>query len=38
MEVPEVLQNGNHGEIAKWRSEQSQKKTKKNRPDLLDHK
>ena len=35
MKVPEVLQNGNHGEIAKWRKEQSLKKTKKNRPDLL---
>jgi tRNA (guanine37-N1)-methyltransferase len=38
MEVPEVLQNGNHAEIAKWRREQSVKKTKKNRPDLLENK
>jgi tRNA (guanine37-N1)-methyltransferase len=33
--VPEVLQNGHHAEIAKWRSEQAKIKTKKNRPDLL---
>lgn len=35
MEVPGILQNGNHGEIAKWRKEQSLEKTKKIRPDLL---
>jgi tRNA (guanine37-N1)-methyltransferase len=34
--VPEVLLGGNHGEIAKWRKEQSQKRTRENRPDLLD--
>ncbi len=33
-EVPEVLLSGNHGEILKWRREQSQIKTVKNRPDL----
>lgn len=33
--VPEVLKSGNHAEIAKWRREQSVKKTKQNRPDLL---
>jgi len=33
--VPEVLLSGNHAEIAKWRREQSLKRTKKNRPDLL---
>ncbi len=33
--VPEVLQNGNHAEIAKWRREQAEIKTKQNRPDLL---
>jgi tRNA (guanine37-N1)-methyltransferase len=38
MKVPEILQNGHHGEIAKWRKEQSLKKTKKNRPDLLENK
>ena len=34
--VPEVLLGGNHGEIAKWRKEQSRKRTHENRPDLLD--
>jgi len=33
--VPEVLLGGNHGEIAKWRKEQSRKRTRENRPDLL---
>ena len=35
MEVPEVLTNGNHREIAKWKKEQSLKITKERRPDLL---
>ena len=34
-EVPPVLMSGNHGDIAKWRREQSEKKTKRNRPDLM---
>jgi tRNA (guanine37-N1)-methyltransferase len=34
--VPEVLVNGNHLEIRKWRREQALKKTLKNRPDLLE--
>ncbi len=34
--VPEVLLCGNHGEIAKWRKEQSKKRTRENRPDLLE--
>lgn len=34
-EVPEVLRNGNHAEIDKWRVEQSRLKTERNRPDLL---
>ena len=34
--VPEVLRSGNHIEIAKWRKEQSIKRTQENRPDLLD--
>ncbi len=34
--VPEVLQNGNHAAIEKWRREQSEAKTAKYRPDLLD--
>src|SRR5215468_12394050 len=33
--VPEVLLSGNHAEIAKWRREQSIKRTRENRPDLL---
>ena len=33
--VPAVLLSGNHGEIAKWRKEQSKKRTRENRPDLL---
>ena len=33
--VPEILLNGNHKEIAKWRKEMSLKKTKEKRPDLL---
>jgi tRNA (guanine37-N1)-methyltransferase len=33
--VPDVLLSGNHAKIAKWRSEQSKKRTRENRPDLL---
>ena len=33
--VPSVLLSGNHGEIVKWRKEQSLKKTRQMRPDLL---
>ena len=33
--VPEVLQKGNHGEIARWRTEAARRKTMRNRPDLL---
>jgi len=33
-QVPEVLLSGNHKEIAKWRREQAEIKTKKVRPDL----
>jgi tRNA (guanine37-N1)-methyltransferase len=33
--VPDVLLSGNHGEIAKWRKEQAEKRTRENRPDLL---
>src|SRR2546421_483896 len=36
MRVPDVLLNGNHAEIARWRAEQALKKTERNRPDLLD--
>jgi tRNA (guanine37-N1)-methyltransferase len=34
--APEVLLSGNHGEIAKWRREQSMKRTAERRPDLLE--
>jgi len=33
--VPEVLINGNHQQIRRWRREQALKKTLHNRPDLL---
>ena len=36
MPVPEVLLNGNHEEIRRWRREQALRKTLQNRPDLLD--
>lgn len=35
MKVPEVLLNGNHAQIEKWRLEKQIEKTKKNRPDLF---
>lgn len=34
-EVPEVLRNGNHAEIARWRYEDSLRRTIKRRPDLI---
>ena len=34
--VPEVLLNGNHAEINKWRRQQSLKKTLEMRPELLE--
>ena len=33
--VPDVLVSGNHAEIAAWRKEQAIKRTRENRPDLL---
>ena len=36
MPVPEVLLNGDHQEIRRWRREQALKKTLRNRPDLLE--
>ncbi len=33
--VPEVLLSGNHGEVAKWRREQSVRRTAERRPELL---
>ena len=35
MRVPEILLKGHHAEIARWRREAAQEKTKRNRPDLL---
>ena len=35
MAVPEVLLNGNHAEIEKWRKEKALEKTRANREDLL---
>ncbi len=34
--VPEVLLSGHHGNVAKWRREQSLLRTAKKRPDLLE--
>ena len=36
MKVPEVLLGGNHNKIMVWRKAEAVKKTKQNRPDLLD--
>ena len=33
--IPDILLSGNHAEIAAWRKEQGLKRTKENRPDLL---
>jgi tRNA (guanine37-N1)-methyltransferase len=35
MKVPDVLQSGNHAEIAAWRKAQSEERTRERRPDLL---
>lgn len=35
MKVPEVLLSGHHAEIARWRAEQSRRRTAERRPDLL---
>ncbi|MCI0636680.1 MAG: tRNA (guanosine(37)-N1)-methyltransferase TrmD [Actinobacteria bacterium] len=37
MAVPEILQSGNHAEIERWRREAALEKTRRNRPDLLEH-
>jgi 2-C-methyl-D-erythritol 2,4-cyclodiphosphate synthase len=34
MEVPAVLRSGDHGAIARWRSEQQRLRTRQRRPDL----
>jgi tRNA (guanine37-N1)-methyltransferase len=36
LSVPEVLLSGHHGEIERWRKSQAIKKTRLNRPDLLE--
>ncbi len=36
MEVPEVLINGDHAKVAKWRLEQMLSRTRERRPDLLE--
>jgi tRNA (guanine37-N1)-methyltransferase len=33
--VPEVLRSGDHGQVARWRQEQAQRRTEQRRPDLL---
>jgi tRNA (guanine37-N1)-methyltransferase len=33
--VPEVLIGGHHAEVARWRKQQAERKTRRNRPDLL---
>ena len=35
--VPEVLLNGNHAQILRWRREQAILVTRKRRPDMLEH-
>ena len=35
LEVPEVLLNGNHAEIERWREQNSVERTKNKRPDLF---
>jgi tRNA (guanine37-N1)-methyltransferase len=37
IKVPEVLLNGNHDDIRRWRRRSALEKTLHNRPDLLDH-
>jgi tRNA (guanine37-N1)-methyltransferase len=36
MRVPEVLLSGHHGKIRRWRKEQSLRRTRADRPDLLE--
>ena len=38
MRVPDVLLSGDHGEVAKWRAAESQRRTRQRRPDLLEGK
>ncbi|MBR91174.1 MAG: tRNA (guanosine(37)-N1)-methyltransferase TrmD [Verrucomicrobiales bacterium] len=36
MKVPEVLLSGHHAEIARWRREQAERRTRERRPDLCE--
>ena len=36
LEVPEVVQNGNHAAIEQWRRDQAEQRTRERRPDLLE--
>ena len=35
--VPEVLRSGHHAEIERWRRAQAAERTRRRRPDLIDH-
>jgi tRNA (guanine37-N1)-methyltransferase len=35
MKTPSVLLSGNHSEIKRWQNEQSKKRTRERRPDLI---
>ena len=35
LEVPDVVQSGDHGRIARWRHEQAVRRTAERRPELL---
>ena len=37
LRIPDVLQNGNHVQIRRWRRERQLEKTLRNRPELLKH-
>ena len=37
MEVPPILTSGDHGAVARWRHAQAVERTRRLRPDLLDH-
>ena len=38
LEIPQVLMSGDHAAIENWKREQSEKLTRKRRPDLLESK
>ena len=37
LQVPEILLSGDHGEIARWREENSRQRTQERRADLLEN-